>query len=264
MSGALITMDCDEGSEITVDSDAAGEVTLVHCGKNLMPKYAGDSMTVGVSITQNADGTVHFEGTSVGEAWPNHIPKASPFYLPAGTYTMTVEGTLDDLTFVFCREDGSTIAGFFPKAANYSKTKSFTLDAGTRVWGNYTIGKAGLVLNNDISIMLEAGGEATRYEKTAREVQTVTLPYKVTAHDGVNTIYTESGEVLTATAKKTVAEIIEEAVEEQLAEKMAVNPADYNVAVLTLDGSCAGMTKDDYVPLTFTFQGHSGTVQVKK
>lgn len=45
---------------------------------------------------------------------------------------------------------------------------------------------------------------------------------------------------------------------------LAINPADYNVAVLTLDGDCTGMTKDDYVPLAFTFQGRSGTVQVKK
>lgn len=62
--------------------------------------------------------------------------------------------------------------------------------------------------------------------------------------------------------KADVSDIEEDVV--NLTEEIAVNPADYDVDVLTLDGDCSGMTKDDYVPLTFTFKGTSGTAEVKK
>ena len=38
----------------------------------------------------------------------------------------------------------------------------------------------------------------------------------------------------------------------------------YDLPILTLDGDCTNMTKDDYVSLEYTFQGMSGVVNVKK
>ena len=47
-------------------------------------------------------------------------------------------------------------------------------------------------------------------------------------------------------------------------EDIAFKAEDYGLPVLALSGDCTGMTKDDYVTLAYTFQGTSGSVDVKK
>lgn len=51
---------------------------------------------------------------------------------------------------------------------------------------------------------------------------------------------------------------------EQLSEEMAFKPEDYGLPVLTLNGDCTGMTKDNPINLAYTFMDMSGNVDVKK
>ena len=265
-SGVLVALNCDVGADIAVSGEATEAVTLVHCGKNLLPQMPAAKTVGGVTITPNEDGTITLNGTYTGvsSTWPDIFPKETPLYLPAGTYTFSAKNATDD-TLVAVQATDDSFSGNLSVGSTFPQ-KTASLENGAYVFAYITI-KAGATYNNVIIYpQLEAGAESTAYEPHSKEVLSgVVLPTTLTARAGTNNIYTESGDVLTATTRKPVATIIDEAVDK----KLAVDWSAFGLRVLTLDGDCTGMTKDDYVSMAFTFKDKdgnalSGNVDVKK
>lgn len=261
VSGTLITMDCDEGSEIVVEGETTDAVTLVHCGKNIMPPLPGGTTTrVGVTFTQNVDGKITVTGTASSRSWPDYIPANAPIFLPAGSYTLTVNDLIDDLGFTFSSVDKEVSVGFFTSSTIFTPSKSFTLEEGKNFQCYFTVSEGAVYSGEVISIQLEAGDTASAYEPMRKDVKSgVTLPITISAFAGGNTIYTENGVALTAVCRKSVGAIINEAVAKQL----AVDWSAYGLPMLYLTGDTAGMTKDNAVDLAYVYGDLSGTASVK-
>lgn len=255
-SGVLITMDCDEGSEIVIEGETTNAVNLVHYGKNLIPSLASATQTVGVTITPNGDGSFTLNGTATSSAWPDILSKNTPMYLPAGTYTLSADGTSANCVVSVMEKNR---AFEYSVGGNYV-TRTFTLTEGIQAYVYLNIKSGATYTDLDIYPQLEVGGAATPYEQCKKEVHNnVVLPMSLNAYDGVNTIYTESGDVLTATSRKSVGAIINEAVAKQL----AVDWSAYGLPMLYLTGDTTGMTKDDAVDLAYVYGDLSGTASVK-
>ena len=253
-SGTLITMDCDEGTEIVVEGEAAEAVTLVHCGKNLLPPFSEYQEHCYVTYTPNADGTVTLNGTANADAWPQIIPQTDPMHLPAGTYTLSA--TKVDANVNVCVGE---VNGSWACTVGTPSVKSIVVPYDCDVYAFMTVVNGTVNQNRIIAMQLEAGTEATEYEPYTKDIQEVALPVTLSAHAGVNNIYTESGDELTATAKKSVATLISEAVAKQLSVDWSV----YGLPILYLTGDTTGMSKDNAVTLDYVYGERKGTCTVK-
>lgn len=255
VSGTLITLDYDEGDEIVVEGETTDAVTLVHCGKNLLPRYVGPSAVNGATLTVDTDGKITIGGKVTADCWPDYITKASPMYLPAGTYTLKADGLWGSVQLTICDLNTNVIA----RVTMASNPTPFTLAEGTYLWGFFTL-FAEDIPNIVVSAQIEIGSAATEYAPyNGEKLTNITLPKTLTAHAGVNTIYTETGDMLTVQRQKSVATIIDEAV----AKRLSVDWADYGLPVLHLTGDTSAMTKDDAVDLAYVYGDMSGIVSVK-
>lgn len=256
-SGKLLTLDCDEGAEIKVSGETTEAVTLVHCGKNLLPKMPSAVTQAGITITPNLDGSITLNGTRTGtdDVWPDILPKETPMYLPAGTYTFSAKNATDEtpVTVVNSAKTWSlSIGKTYPK-------KSITIAENDYIFAFVTIRKGASFDNLVVYPQLEVGENATPYEAHKKEVYTNTLPISLAAYEGANNIYTESGEELTATVQKSAEAIINDVVAKQL----AVDWSAYGLPMLYLTGDTMGMTKENAVNLAYKYGDMSGTASVK-
>lgn len=264
-SGVMVEIKADEGAEIKVEADTTEAVTLVHSGKNLigfMPNVAGTRY--GLTITVNADGSVTVNGTAESTIYLDWAVKTSPMYIPAGIYAFSTNIEISGISaYVQILPTGNP--GISNMAAN---KRSFKIDEGTEVFGMLQINKGTVCDNLTLWIQLEQGvsidydnhpEQFTPYDPCVRTEINTNLPTTVKAFDGVNILYTTSGDTLTVSAEKPTGGIDEEAVNALIADALKFDPRPYGLPVLTLDGDCAMMTKDNPVSLAFTFTDKDGT-----
>jgi len=259
VSGTLLTLKCEEGNDIVVDGETSETVTLVHCGKNIIPRKAdGVTFYSGVTYTTNDDGSVTVKGSAYEDSWPDYIPKASAFHLPAGTYQVTADGLVAGIEFTLLNADQSLIVSLSTNSdSNYSKT--FTLTKTELMWAFFTQYN-GLSIDSVVTIQLESGEVATDYEPhVSQKISGVSLPTTLNAYNGVNNIYADAGNVITASVRQSVGELIDKAV----GRRIAVDWSAYGMPMLYLTGDTTGMTKDDAVDLSYVYGDRSGTASVK-
>ena len=253
-SGTLIMLECDEDSEIVVDGETDGVVTLVHCNRNLIPAKNVPWANSGITFTPNTDGSYTLSGTCISNAWPTIVDKTSPIHMAAGSYTLSTDGLSGNLRVTVQALDNS----FTHNVSPTSPIQTFTISQDVDAFVYFTI-RSDDVYQNTVYVQMESGGKATPYALHDKQTINSTLPVTLTSYGGKNHIYTESGDMLTATAKKSVDTIINEAVKNQL----AVDWSAYGLPMLYLTGDTAAMTKDDAVDLAYTYKGMNGTASVK-
>lgn len=257
-SGVVVNVDAERGAEIAVSGGSSDVVTLVHHGKNFVPFITTGGTKNGVVYTVNDDGSVTIEGTATATTYIDFATTANPVFLPSGTYMLSgdVPMGLDVKIVLQNKETGANVA-----TIGYdTDQRAFTLSEGTYIKGYLHVTKASVVSHN-VYMQIERGASATEYEKCVRTQTETTLPTTVAALAGRNVLYTTTGD--TITAKMTVKKSEDDGAEYKF------DSFVWGLPVLTLDGDCNGMTKDDYVPLAFTFQDKdgnpiSGTADVKK
>lgn len=257
-SGVVVNVDAERGAEIAVSGGVSDVVTIVHHGKNFVPFIATSGAKNGVAYTVNDDGSVTIEGTATATAYIDFATTANPVFLPSGTYMLSgdVPMGLDVKIVLQNKETGENIATIGYDADQ----RAFTLSEGTYVKGYMHVTK-GVVVSNTVHMQIERGASTTEYEKCVRTQTETTLPTTVAALAGRNVLYTTTGD--TITAKMTVAKSDDDSAEYKF------DSFVWGLPVLTLDGDCNGMTKDDYVPLAVSFPDKdgndiSGTVEVAK
>lgn len=134
-----------------------GEVNVCVAGKNILNPNMLPSRT---QYTVNADGTITVTGGD-STAWTT----IDPVPLPAGTYTVHVEGQ-DGYSQVRTSEDGY--------ATNFSVPKTFTLSQAGGVKFKFNLG-GNATYPKTIKVQVEAGSSATDYEPYTGTSVTVDL-----------------------------------------------------------------------------------------
>lgn len=267
VSGGLVTLDCDEGQEILVEGETTEAVTLVHCGKNILPMLPTGTITgYAVSFTQDADGSITINGSTSVDIWPDYIPKKTPFRLKAGTYTLSGDGfEASNIQFTVATVVNTT--ALMRLTSINSAAVSVTITEDTDVFMFFTVPAGSAVQKRKVRIQLEVGSIESDYEThVSNTVSNVILPFTLSAYNGVNNIYSNSDISLTAITKKSVASIVNEAVEEKIEkfkEQSKMNYAAYGLPMLYLTGDTTAMTKDDAVDLAYMYGDMLGTASVK-
>lgn len=143
---------------------SAENPTVTVYGKNLLRNKAANSTSNGITFTVNADGSVTVNGTATAGAWLN---VSGSFTLPKGDYILS--GCPAGGAY------GSTYVLSANPAADYGKTKSFTLKEETNMVVNIGV-YAGCTVNNltFYPMIRLATVEDDTYEPY-REPQTVTI-----------------------------------------------------------------------------------------
>ena len=269
-SGALVCIDANDGNNITIQGNAEGEVALIHHGKNFMPMVTGSKSVNGLQITGNADGTASIVGIAVAGTYEFIIPNNALRYLPAGKYMITFGGFSNDV-FITMNHKGSDGASAETVVFDTRLHPSpLTVEFVTGVYCNAFIYiRQGAAVDTTCWCQIEMFNEGmltgTPLEAYHSETTNVELPVTISAFEGANVLYTTSAHVLTATMiRKKNAGTDTDEVNALIAEALKFDATLYGIPVLTLDGDCTGMTKDDYKPLDFTFLGMRGTLECKK
>ena len=255
-TGTVVNIEVDKGAKLTVKADTAETVTLIHHGKNYLPSIAQSKSEPDYSAVLNEDGTVHFTGTPATTRYIDFCGANRKIYLPAGSYLLTGSPTKN--IKVWLQKDGAS-EGFASLIVNDSVTRTqfkFTLSEGCYIRGFFEIKKE-VTYDETLWCQIVAwdtGDPVPEYEPSKRVEAEASLPVTVDALAGTNILYTTTGDTLTVSTTKEVPN----------KESGSFDATVWGMPVLTLDGDCTGMTKDDYVNLAFTFQGMSGNVDVKK
>lgn len=283
-TGVMVGINQTEGNKITVDSDNGGLVTLVHHGKNFIkfdPSQNGTTKA-GINIIVNDDGSVTLNGTATANTYIDWAKKGDPIYLPAGIYAFSTNLTEYDIGGItaYVQTERSDITGTTTPGISKAGTagRSFKLSEGIPCYGMMQVNSGVTCDNITVWMQLERGTSVdytnhpeqfTEYEKCVRTTTSVALPTTIDALDGTNILYTTSGDVLNVSYQREKSNINEDVVNSLIADALKFDPRPYGIPVLTLDGDCTGMTKDDYVSLAFTFKDKdgvpiNGTAEVKK
>lgn len=257
--GTVVHLQADAATKITVEGQAEGIVRLVHHGRNFLPPCSGEAFTRnGLSFTPNPDGTVRITGTATANTWLTVGSAQAPaLYLPAGQYVLTMRATYSGAELALHSVDNSVVkaVGF-----NYNRM-SIQVDLSEGMYFHYMYAiRSGTQVDEDVCAQIDAGYGAeaiTEYEPYRGEVLEHLLPIEVDAYDGENILYTESGDLLTVTARKSLESMIREAV--------SVDYDAFGLPVLALQGSVSAMSKDNAVDLYYTFDqfGLSGILSCK-
>ena len=280
-TGVIVSIDADAGAEIKVEADTAETVTLYHSGINVLPNFAIEKTQNGVTSVLNPNGKVTFSGAPSSTAWFDVVPKANPIYIPAGKYKLVsfdLPAANNGYPIVFTIEatNGETVidgTGALSITPHDNGIKAFELSKGIFVNAYYTVNTAYDGTKVTCGVMLCRSVDVTsqsQYIIPNANKSEVALPAEIDAHDGINVLYVESGEELTVSTKVAKdGTVDEDAVNAIIEEALRFDATQYGVPVLTLDGDCTGMTKDDYVSLAFTFTDKdgnalSGNADVKK
>ncbi len=156
------------GELVTDETDAnygKYKIPIVCRGKNLIPfPYANMSVTHnGVTFTVNDDGTVVANGTATGGTAAITIYKLYANNLPVGTYTMS--GAPTDDTYMMISSDIASCKG--------GRSTTFTITSNTYQNMLTCCVINGKTVNNVVfKPMIEAGSQATKYEKYVEPVTT--------------------------------------------------------------------------------------------
>ena len=156
-------------------------VKLTRCGKNLLPyPYSSSGMTsnMGITITNNGDGSITFNGTATGEFYFFLQQNFTAATLPAGRYYITAAGS--SVLSVQCeaRKDGVYVKSI------RNREGTFTVDYSdydtVRIFLYCASGKT---VDETIYPQLELGFAATAYEPY-RGMDTFTLDLGQTVYGG--------------------------------------------------------------------------------
>lgn len=257
LSGNVLRFESDLSTDVTVKSESgsADSVTLVHAGKNLAPFHA--TGTPPLEYVNNPDGSVHVTGTTTEVAFVDICPFNAPLYIPKGTYTLScnIDSDLGYNVIVYLEAvDKSSI--FSVNGINTVRSYTFEQDKNYLL---YIYVKPNVTIDHDIWFQLEVGVNATEHEPHKATRYTGALPRTFKAYSGVNTVYTETGDVLQATVRTSVADTIKAALD-------GISKMDYSaysLPVLSFNGATGGMTKDNAVDLAYTYGDLNGTASVK-
>lgn len=206
MSGTLVNIESVKDTAVRVSADTAETVTLVHHGKNfLKPAEFTTRLNVGLTETYNEDETISVVGTSTGVTYVYFRKKTEQIFLPAGRYVVSAPVEKDDVTFHVATYDGTTettLGSLYVNDTASIKTRAIELDKGTFIFA-YARVPANTTLDKFMWMQIEtvaSGFVATDFEKSQRtEIETV-LPVSTDALDGVNILYTTTGDMLTVNA----------------------------------------------------------------
>lgn len=279
-SGAFVNIDLGEGTEIDVTADTTETVTLYHTGENRLPSAVTSRTVGGVTVTQNDDGTVSFFGVPERTLSLEAAPKSMNFYLPAGTYRLMQfglpnfpwDGTPSPVAYALQTIDGSAVlngANVVSLTGHTSTPVVLTVTEGVHVFATYRV-EVSSYTGEEITCGVMLGSDVDEYVPPTISKTEVLLPFELTAYDGENIIYTESGETLTVTAKiPKESGVDEEAVNALITQAIKFDPGVWGMRVLELNGVCTGMTKKVAVPLDVAFTDKdgnaiSGVASVKK
>ena len=265
--GNIVNMTLEGEEKLTISADEAKEVTIVHQGKNFYKPIIPSGSSNGVNWEVKEDGAIRVFGTNTntGYSFLNVIKKAEPMYLPAGNYTFSGAGLPAGTSFyVTSAVDNQGTRLNFEITNN-----TFNLTEGAGIYSYFQI-PGGATVDFTIYPQLELGYEVTEFEPYKRVELVAALPATLYAFGGVNILYTTGNdEILVSRDIVIESGASISAVNALIAEAMKFDASKYDIPILTLDGDCAGMTKDDAVPLKYTFidkdgKSISGTADVKK
>lgn len=233
----------------------------------MMPCNVRNATHSGMTVTKQDDGTITFSGIPTTTVYVDTATANDKLYLPAGRYTLEafnfpVSENVTPVFFTIETVDGSNVidGGKAITVHGLNRYREFTVSSGAFIKAYYKIVNTFTGAETTCGIMLYMGTKGTgQYEAPAINKVETTLPTTVTAHNGANVLYTTSGDSLTVSTEHSVTTTIVD----------QFDASDYGLRVLKLDGDCTGMTKDNYVPLAFTFKDKdgnalSGTIEVKK
>lgn len=276
VSGNIVRCTPLVATDVNVKTDAG--VTVFSCGRNLVGTSAantGTKVRQGVSFTFEEDGSVTLNGAVEGNAFfpvlwdayngdifvgPGDNGTANPFRLPPAKYrwsgfaTGSAENAASLVPIIGAIKPDGTVYNYNPA---YYGGDYVTFADGEIVGVNHVhmACPAGAVYTNyNVKWQLEVGNIQSDYEPhvDVRQVES-DGEVNISGLIGEYTIWASSGKV-TASGFKDKATSGTAAI---------VNAKNFDIPVLTLDGDCTGMTKENAVPLAYTFQGMRGTLDCK-
>lgn len=181
--GALIyTIRSAQAVPISACRIFEGDPVYVY-GKNLIGCIDLNLDISGVNIVSDSQGRLVLNGLSSGEILTNRAEFKDAFsvYLPAGTYTFSIDHEYGTTVNSVCIRDDSTTYASFNNFNGYG-SKKFTLSSGRWVYlGFYIYGKS--FENTILKIQLEAGSTGTEFEPYAEPEE-----YTPNAHGVVGAI----------------------------------------------------------------------------
>ena len=263
-TGKVVSIEADDGADIVIEADTPEVVVLYHSGKNMLPCNLRASAPNGMTIVKNDDGKVTFRGVPTATVYADVVVASDSFYLPVGNYTLEsfdfpVSGTTVHMYLTIETIDGSKVLNGTNAVTVHGLNGhvEFVVSAGAFIKAYYKVVKTFLGEETTCGVMLYMGAKKnSQWEMPVINKTETTLPATVTAHDGINVLYTATDNVLTASMERTITGTV--------IGNDVFDASDYALPVLNLDGSCDGMTKDDYVSLKYSFMGMTGMVEVKK
>ena len=206
-------------SEIMVSGeDISGkELTLVACGKNLIPyPYFNTTKTTnGITFTDNGDGSITVNGTATSTA-QFFLSSQLEMLLPAGSYALSGTPDIDD-TPTFNTSASLNIIEYHDNEATssareYGRGTNVTLSGNATGEAIYIRVPKGVTCDNIVfKPQLELGAAATDYEpysgaeyKLTPDSNPYTVPNDIRQVEGRNTLYiADSGAQLAVTYAKT-------------------------------------------------------------
>lgn len=172
-------------------------VTVMRCGKNLMPytKPSESSYTSkGVTFTWNDDGSIHVSGTAVGQVDSN-LMNFDGFYLPPGTYRM-ISSSQSEIGPLFVVKKADT-----GKNVWYSSGEIISIENGDVPQYFYVYVNDGATVDTTIYAFLSYGIEKPTdddYAPYTGTTATLTLPktiYGGTVDVGTGTLTVSQAEI---------------------------------------------------------------------
>lgn len=179
---------------VTIPPTLSGvsSVTENRNGGNFIELYTRSSHN-GVDYSINADGSLHRYGTASGNSFNNENAtnyNNCPYKLHAGTYTLSVDGNINNNTFVSLGIFLKSGASFTSQGVTGVGSVTFTVSEDFGAW-YYCKLNNGVTVNDDVYIWLYAGSTAHAYEP-------YTTPTQYTASLG-RTIYGGTADIVNGT-----------------------------------------------------------------
>ena len=152
---------------VTIPPTLSGvsSVTENRNGGNFIELYTRSSHN-GVDYSINADGSLHRYGTASGNSFNNGNAtnyNNCPYKLHAGTYTLSVDGNINNNTFVSLGIFLKSGASFTSQGVTGVGSVTFTVSEDFGAW-YYCKLNNGVTVNDDVYIWLYAGSTAHAYE----------------------------------------------------------------------------------------------------
>ena len=251
-SGEVIDIDLPKDTKISVTADIERSVKLIHQGKNFLPTLKNAVSTAGITATPQANGAIAITNTPPTEfAFVDIIPGATPMYLPAGRYRFSAKFNNSEQNVAIAIVNKTTNSTLLSLGNKPETCDQFmVLDEITPVYCYMGLGTG--TRDTTIKLQLERSEDsvASLYEPFVRHEYNVTLPYTLNALDGTNILYTDGGDIITATY--TPSDDVD-----------AFDYKAYGLPVLFLTGDTTNMNKDDAVTLDYVYGNRAGTCTCK-